>query len=533
MRRIGVRRLGTGLSLASGLLAGCSGLSGVNPERADSPAGPRTFAPVPGIGKRDTERPPAVGASPDATGVRQTSYQDPPAADGKQPAGSPLPPPKPVSPAAPPGSGGQAQPGTTASPFAGATELSVEALAEQVVARNPSLPQMVAAWQAAAARYPQVTSLDDPLLGTTLAPGALGSQPNGYRFEVFQRFPFPGKLPLKGEVARAEASAAGRDVENVRQQLVEAARDAFYEYYLIDRSTEVNEELLRLLRSSRQTAAGLYKAGRVKEPDVLLLDVEIGRQENRSVLLERQRRVVVARINTLLHLPPDAELPPPPKEVKAEGELPDPAALRAQALAQRLDLLALTDRLQGAKASVQLALREYYPDFDVMGAYDAFWDRDSGQRLQAAVRINLPVRLARREAAVAEAQARLAELQAQLARQQDVAGFEVQQGYEQWRESLRTVRLFEKQVLPPARLGVKSAQAEYATGGVSLVVLLEALRNLANLQDQYYQATTEFFRRRTVLQRALTGTPATSPLPTPAERPQPGQPGSPVGMSRQ
>lgn len=136
-------------------------------------------------------------------------------------------------------------------PLGGMTELTVEALVEQVLARNPSLAQMAAAWEAASARYPQVTSLDDPLFGTTLAPGALGSRPNGYRFEVFQRIPFPGKLPLKGEVARAEASAAGRDVEGMRQQLTEAARDSFYEYYLVARATEVNEEILKLLRRRR------------------------------------------------------------------------------------------------------------------------------------------------------------------------------------------------------------------------------------------------------------------------------------------
>ena len=412
------------------------------------------------------------------------------------------------------------------------TELTVEALVEQVLARNPSLAQMAAAWEAASARYPQVTSLDDPLVGTTLAPGALGSRPNGYRFEVFQRFPFPGKLPLKGEVARAEASAAGRDVEGMRQQLTEAARDSFYEYYLVARATEVNEEILKLLRSSRATAEDLYKTGKVKQQDILVLDVEIGRQRNRSILLDRQRQVSVARMNALLHQPPDTPLPPPPREVKVEGELPDPKTLRDQALTQRLDLLALTDRIAGAQAAVQLARREYYPDFDVMGAYDAFWD-SPGQRLQAGVRINLPIRLTRRDAAVAEAQDRLAELQAQLARQQDVAGFEVQQAYEQWRESVQSVRLFEKDVLPAARLSVKSAQGEYVTGGVQLLVLLEATRNLADLQDQYYQATTDFFRRRTVLQRALTGTPSTAPLPMPAERPRPGQPGSPAGMSRQ
>src|SRR5262249_54399165 len=59
-------------------------------------------------------------------------------------------------------------------PFQGLNELSADALVEQVLARNLSLAQMAAAWQAALARYPQVTSLEDPMFGTTLAPGSIG-----------------------------------------------------------------------------------------------------------------------------------------------------------------------------------------------------------------------------------------------------------------------------------------------------------------------------------------------------------------------
>src|SRR6266404_1809303 len=60
-------------------------------------------------------------------------------------------------------------------PFAEQRELTVDALVEQVLARNPSLAQMTAAWQAASARYPQVTSLEDPMFGATIAPGSIGS----------------------------------------------------------------------------------------------------------------------------------------------------------------------------------------------------------------------------------------------------------------------------------------------------------------------------------------------------------------------
>lgn len=409
-------------------------------------------------------------------------------------------------------------------------ELMPETLVDNVLARNPSVVQMTAAWEAATARVPQVTSLDDPIAGATLAPAALGMNPAGFRVELSQRVPYPGKLALRGEVAQAEASAASRDVEGIRQQLIEAARDAYYEYYLTARSAEVNDEVLRSLRMSRSAAESLFTTGRGKQQDVLVLDVELSRRKNRTILLERQKAVAVARINALLHQPPDTSLPPPPKSIKVEGDQMDVRKLQAQALSQRLDLLAVQDRITGAHAALDLAQKEYYPDFDLMAAYDNMWD-DAKMRPQVGIRINLPFRLAKRDGAVAEAQARLAELHAQLARQQDQAAFEVQQAYEQWRESHRTVRLFETETLPAARLSVKAAQAGYVPGDVPLLVLLEAQRNLADLQDQYYQATADVFRRRAVLQRTLIGPSATGQLPMPAERPSPGQSGSSASPS--
>src|SRR6266511_1271175 len=114
-------------------------------------------------------------------------------------------------------------------PSTALSELQVEILVAGVLARNPSLAQMVAAWQAASARYPQVTSLDDPTFGVTLSPAAIGQLEDGnrgYRFDVSQKYPWPGKLRLRGENARAEAGAAGNEVEATRLQLVESAKNA-------------------------------------------------------------------------------------------------------------------------------------------------------------------------------------------------------------------------------------------------------------------------------------------------------------------
>jgi cobalt-zinc-cadmium efflux system outer membrane protein len=418
--------------------------------------------------------------------------------------------------------------------FAGIKELSVDGLIQTVLNRNPTLPEMVAAWKAAQARYPQVTSLDDPFFGTTLAPASLGvtgpGDSSGYRMEIFQRYPFPGKLKLRGQKAMAEADAAGRDVENTRVQLIESAREAFYDYFLAFRQLEVNDEGLDLLRKYRKEAEIRYTNGKSEtNQEMLQADVEIGRQEQRLIGLKRLRAVSAGRLNSLMHLPPFSPLPPPPETIPVPEEMPDPQQLLSTALNQRVDLLALKDRIAAADAAVKIAQREYYPDFDVMAAYDHFWTEQQ-QRPQLAVRINLPVRLQRRAAALLEAQQRLTQLKAQYAQQTDVVGFEVRQVYEQLQESKRTVELYERTVIPAARNNVKSAQGAYGTGKIPFLSLITALRELVDLRDRYYEAVAELFRRRTVLERALSGSPSATPIPTSPRLPGPGQAGYPTSM---
>src|SRR5437868_2089531 len=94
----------------------------------------------------------------------------------------------------------QCSPNADRPPLSAARELSVDLVVDQVLASNPSLAQMTAAWQAAAARYPQVTSLDDPMFGTMIAPASIGSNnvDFGYRVEISQKLPWPGKRELRG-----------------------------------------------------------------------------------------------------------------------------------------------------------------------------------------------------------------------------------------------------------------------------------------------------------------------------------------------
>ncbi len=386
-------------------------------------------------------------------------------------------------------------------------ELTADSVVEQVLARNPSLEQMVAAWQGASARYPQVTSMDDPVFGSTLAPAGVGQLENGnrgYRLDISQKIPWKGKLDLRGKNALAEADAAGRDVEDTRQQLIESARIAFSEYYLVARALEVNAESLRLLKEFRENAEARYKTGMLPQQDILQADVEIGRQRERQVTLDRMREVAVARINTLAHFPPGAPLPPPPKELRPSGTIPDVQSLLATAQSRRPDLEALASRIAAEQASVALASKEFYPDVELMAAYDTFW-AEKEQRAQVGLRMNLPIRVSRRQGAVAQSQARLIQRRAEFGRLQDDINFQVQDAASQIRESERVVKLYEKEILPAAEANVKSAQSAYVTGKLPFLSLIEAQRNVATLRDRNYEAISGYFRRLAHLERAVGG----------------------------
>src|SRR4029077_14614760 len=100
----------------------------------------------------------------------------------------------------------------------------------------------------------------------------------------------------------------------------------------------------------------------------------------------------------------------------------------------------LANRLSADQAALGLAHREFYPDFEVEGAYDAFW-QEKPLRSMVGVNVNVPIRLTRRHAAIAEAEARVAQRSAQLARLSDQANFEVQEAYSQVAESEKVARL--------------------------------------------------------------------------------------------
>ena len=388
-------------------------------------------------------------------------------------------------------------------PLVGRAELSVDQLVAEVQARNPSLQAASAAWRAAADRYPQAVSLDDPMFTYMLTPtnGLGADNGGGWMVQASQKVPWAGKRALRGSVATAEANAMQGEIGDNRLRLAEAARTAFYDYYLARRVMVVNCSTRGLLKQFREIASNKYQVGQATEQDVLQADVELAGLESRRTELARDEQVAVARINTLLHREVNRPLPPPPAKMATPGGLPSAEALQQAATASRPDLYAAQARINAEQANLALACKEYYPDVNLVARYDAFMPEN--MRPAIGMDINIPIRYARRSAAVCEAENRVAQRRAEYQDRLDQVRYEVQTGCDRAAQSGQVVRLYEEKILPAAQRSLDSALANYTSGKLDFLRLLDAERQLYSQRDMYYQAIAEHHRRLAELERAV------------------------------
>lgn len=391
-------------------------------------------------------------------------------------------------------------------PFAGRSELELSALIDEVLVRNPSLQEAVAAWREAAQRYPQVVSLEDPMFGTMLAPDAWGDETleGGYMLEASQKLPWPGKRQLRGQAALAEASAARFDVGDTRLMLVEAAKLSFFDYYLARREMEVNEKNVQIMEEFRNTASTKYRANQVTQQDVLQADVELAELKRRRYELERMEQVAIARINTLLHRNAEHPLPNPPAQLQEIAETPPAANLQELAIMRRPDLAAIEARIRAEQANVALAAKEFYPDFEIAGRYDAFWQEEP-LRPSFGVNLNVPIYREKRRAAVREAVFRVRRQRAEFEQRIDTIRNDVQAAYARLVESRRTNELYQQSLLPIARQNVEAARSGYIAAAVDFLRLIEAQRQHFMLQEKSYEAEAEYHRRLAELERLVGG----------------------------
>jgi len=373
-------------------------------------------------------------------------------------------------------------------------------LVAEALQNNPEIQAARKEREAAQHRVAPAGALDDPMLEA----GFLNVPATSPRFDredmtmkmigLSQRLPYPGKRGLRQDVATKDAEAVGYGYQETVNRVARDVKSAYFDLGLTIEMTRLVEENRQILDQFLRIAEARYGVGQGAQADVLKAQTQLSRMADELLKLARERPTIEAELIRMLGRGADAAAPlPEPSQLREK--ILNLESLRETALTQRPQLLALQSIVSRNEKALELARKEYYPDFDVRLSYG---QRDSmpdgtgrSDLVSLTVAINLPVwrgnklapraaeSLAMRDQAKLMYEAQLNELGAKL-RQQVVTA----------EQSLRSARLYHDDILPQARLTVEAALAAYKVGRVDFMTLLDSQMAVLNYEIAYAAAVT-------------------------------------------
>src|SRR5258707_6917320 len=157
----------------------------------------------------------------------------------------------------------------------GATPVSE--LLREAEQSNPQIEAARQGWQAAKQVPTQVSPLPYPQF--TLQHFSVGSPRTfaGYTNSDFayiglgvsQDIPYPGKLRLKGEIAKREADVSQQQIESLRRSVLAELKAAYFQLAHLSKTLAILEQDGELLKQVQQAADARYRSGLATQQDWL------------------------------------------------------------------------------------------------------------------------------------------------------------------------------------------------------------------------------------------------------------------------
>lgn len=368
---------------------------------------------------------------------------------------------------------------------------ALQQLIEQALENNPEIKAMQRRFDMMRARIPQAKALDEPVLsigymGNIVPFSVQADDPSsGRTISITQDLPYPGKRSLKGKIANTDADAEWWAFEQTRRNVVAEVKDAYFDLYYLTRAIRVVTKTKTLLEQFTKIAEARYSVGRGIQQDVLKAQVEFSKLIEQQTVLEQRKQIAEARLNSLLYR--ESESPVGPPEELRPRDLPySLSQLNETAIANYPDLKGQRRKIEGAQYAIQLAKKEFYPDFSVGFTYV---NRPAMPEMYGvSVGIKLPVYYAQKQRpALSEATASFEAEKRSLENKTTLLMFKIRDKYLAETTAQRLVKLYSTTIVPQSSLSLESAIAGYEVGKVDFLTLLDNLVTLLNYELSYYE----------------------------------------------
>jgi len=382
----------------------------------------------------------------------------------------------------------------------GEHSVKLDELIKELLQSNPELSAARKRYEIALTRPAQEGALHDPRItagwisnGNPLPGAGLGVEPtSNIGLQIAQEIPYPGKRTLKGSMAQKEADSEAQLYRARELSLVTQVKTSFYELRFQYEAEEILHRNQALLQQLLKVAEARYAAGKTMQQDLFKSQVEISILETRLALVEQKKARAAAEINALLNRSPSDGLgrPEPVESLPELGALP---SLQSQAETASPMLRAQQSVIDSKQLSVQVARREYYPDFDIMGGY-----YNQGQlkdMWEFKMQVNVPIYFWRKQRyALEESSLLLVEAQKTYRATEQMLSYRIRDRYLAAEAARKLMDLYWKRILPQAQFALESSLASYETGGVDFLTVLSNMSNILENEMSYHEQRAEYLK---------------------------------------
>jgi cobalt-zinc-cadmium efflux system outer membrane protein len=393
-----------------------------------------------------------------------------------------------------------------------ATITSLQDLLLEAERNNPQIAAGRQGWEAAKQIPSQVSTLPDPQFTAQQvsvgSPRPFAGYTNSdfayFGLGVSQDFPYPGKLRLRGEMAKRDADVVQQQYESVRRSVLAGIKAAYFQLSYLSKTLGILESDGGLLQQVEKAADARYRSGMGNQHDLLQAQLERTKLLREITMHHLEVAKMQAQIKQLLNRSqssPDietADLPETPLAYTFEE-------LLSTAKGENSDISGAQKAVEKQSVQVDLAHKDFYPDFNLQ----YMWQRTDPTQFRAYYMLSFSVRVPiyrnrKQRPELAQAEADLSRSRSEVESQTQQVAFELRTEYDTAQKNAEILKIYREGLLPQARAEFEAGVAAYQNNRQDFQSLLTSFLDVLKLDEEYWQSAAE---RETALARLeqLTG----------------------------
>ena len=377
-----------------------------------------------------------------------------------------------------------------------------EKLADLIAEAERNNPQIQAArhgWQSAQDIPTQVSTRPDPQF--VLQHVSVGSPRPfaGYTNSDFayvglgisQDLPYPGKLRLRGELAKKDAEVTQQKYESIGRMVQAAVKTAYFQLGFLFKQRTILDGDGQLLQQVEQAAEARYRNGMGTQQEVLQAQLERTKLLREITMNQLEAGKLQAELKQLLNRQqssPDIETtelsdtttPYTYDQLLVAAKLNNPEISGAQKMIEKQGL------------QVDLARKDFYPDFNLQ----YMWQRTDPTQFRAYYSVTLGVRFPiyrgrRQQPELAQAEADRSQAKSDFENQTQQTAFLLKQQFLSAEKSEELLKIYREGLLPQARAELQAGMAAYQSNRQDFQALLASFLDVLKFDEEYWQTISQ------------------------------------------